>query len=265
VKRKRPAHAAAQSPEDKLPIAEHLKGLRRTIIGCLIASAVCMGVCYGYFRAPLMGLIVNPLEGIGAHIVYTAVTESFTVEMKACLIAGIIAASPVISFLVWRFVSPAFFPGEKRRAALYTTAAAVLFCGGVAFCYIVLLPFTLQFFAGAAAIDIDAMLTISNYLDFFSKMIFAFGLIFETPLVTYFLVRVHVVTAKTLRKARKYVLLGVFVLAAIITPPDVVSQLYVGIPMYLMYEAGMLIAWISEKREAKKLKQGRVEALPVHG
>jgi sec-independent protein translocase protein TatC len=148
---------------------------------------------------------------------------------------------------------------------LYAAAAAALFCSGAAFCYIVLLPFTLRFFAGTAAIDIGAMLTISNYLDFFCKMVLAFGLIFETPLVTCFLVRVHLVTTKALRKARKWVLLGVFALAAIITPPDVVSQLYVGIPMYLMYEAGMLAAWISEARDAKKLKRGQAASLPVHG
>ena len=236
------------------PITAHLKELRRTIIWSLLAIIAGSVVCYGFFRVPLMEIVTGPLSSLSRRIpiVYISVAESFTTEMKVGIIAGIIISSPVVIFFIWRFVGPALFPKEKKALMLYIPIAIALFCCGVCFCYFIIFPFTLQFFLSAASVDMEAMLTISDYVDFLCKILVPFGLVFETPLVVNFLVRFHIVSVVKLKRARKYVLLGCAILGAIITPPDVISQLSVLGPMYLMYEIGMLVGQIAEKRSTAK-------------
>jgi sec-independent protein translocase protein TatC len=236
--------------ERKLSVGAHLKELRRTIIGCLIVIAAGSAVCYGFFRAQLMEIFTKPLDGLDVPIIYTSVTESFTTEMKVGVMAGIIAASPVMIFLIWRFVGPALFPKEKRRLMLCMPLAILLFAGGVCFCYFIIFPLALQFFLSVASADLEAMLTIGDYVNFLCTILVPFGLVFETPLIVYFLVSFRIVPLGRLKKIRKYILLACVILGAVITPPDVVSQLSVAGPMYLMYEIGMLIGRLAEKRKA---------------
>jgi sec-independent protein translocase protein TatC len=233
-----------------ISVGAHLKELRHTVIACLLAIVIGSAVCYAFFRTWLMELFTHPLDGLNVPIIYTSVTESFTTEMKVGIIAGIIATSPVIALLIWRFVGPALFPKEKRSLMLGVPIAVLLFGGGVCFCYFIVFPFALRFFLSTASVDLEAMLTIGDYVNFLCKILVPFGLIFETPLIVYFLVGFKIVSLKRLKKVRKYVLLLCFILGAIITPPDVVSQLSVAGPMYLMYEAGMLIGRLAEKRKA---------------
>ncbi|MDR1246088.1 MAG: twin-arginine translocase subunit TatC [Clostridiales Family XIII bacterium] len=237
--------------EKEISVGAHLKELRYTIIGCLTVVVSGSAVCYGFFRAQLMELFTNPLDGLNVPIIYTSVTESFTTEMKVGIIAGIIATSPIIVFLIWRFVGPALFPKEKRQLMLCIPIAVLLFGGGVCFCYFIIFPFALRFFLSTASVDLEAMLTIGDYVNFLCKILVPFGLIFETPLIVYFLVGFRIIPLERLKKARKYILLVCFIIGAIITPPDVVSQLSVAGPMYLMYEIGMLVGVIAEKYKAR--------------
>lgn len=229
------------------PVMAHLKELRRTVIGSLIAITAGAAVCYGFFREFLMELFTMPLEYLDIAIIYTNVSESFTTEMKVGILAGIITASPIVFLLIWHFIGPGLFPKEKKRILIYVPIAVILFGAGVCFCYFIVFPFVLQFFLSAASVDMEAMLTISNYVDFLCKMMIPFGLAFETPLVVYFLASFHIVSINALKKVRKYVLLACFIVGAIITPPDVVSQLFVSAPIYLMYEIGIILGRITEK------------------
>jgi len=194
-----------------------------------------------------MGIFIRPLDSY-IPLIYTSISESFTTEMKVAIIAGIIAAFPIIVFLIWHFVGPALFPKEKRKILIYVPIAIILFCAGVCFCYFVILPFTLKFFLGVASIEVEAMLSISSYINFLCKILIPFGLVFETPLIVFFLTNFRIVSTKTLGKTRKFVLLACFLLGAIITPPDVISQVCVAAPMYLMYEIGVMLGRLTEKR-----------------
>jgi sec-independent protein translocase protein TatC len=249
-KKKKAKESAISETE---PLMGHLKKLRHTLIGCLIAIIVCAAVCYIAFRKRLMEIVLWPLFGLDVPVIFTSVPESFTTEMKIVLIVGMIISSPVIFFLIWRFIAPAFFTNEKKKIAIYTISAAGLFCCGVCFSYFIMLPYFIQFFLGTTLEDMKAMLTISNYVDFFNKNLIAFGFVFEMPLVVYFLLSLRIVPRAILSKARKYIFLVCFLLSAIITPPDVLSQILIAAPMYLMYEIGLFLSKITMIHKTKSL------------
>jgi len=232
---------------EKMSLGAHLKELRRMIITCLFVIIAGSVICYIFFRTELMETFLKPINRLSVPMIYTTVSESFATEMKVVIIAGIIVTSPIVFLCIWHFTSPALFTEEKRKLAFYIPIATLLFCVGVCFCYFVIFPFTLQFFLNAASLDLVAMLTVGDYIDFLCKMLIPFGFVFETPLIVYFLLRYQFVSVKRLRKARKYILLACFIIGAIITPPDIVSQLSVAAPIYLMYEIGMLIGKFAEK------------------
>ena len=249
--------------EKRKPLIQHIKELRQATIGSIIAIIVSAVVCYGFFRKPLMEFFIRPLMYGEAPIIYTHVSESFTTEMKVALIAGALMASPIVFLFLWRFVSPALFPKERKRTIVYTVVAVALFTSGICFCYWIIVPFTLYFFLTQESVEMEAMLTISGYIEFICKLFIPFGLVFETPLAIYLLAKASVVPIKRIKKIRKIVLLICFLLAAIITPPDVVSQLLVAVPMYLMYELGMLLGKLSEIRRNRREKRMCAQGMHV--
>lgn len=208
---------------------------------------------------------MKPLAGIDPEIIYTSVSESFTTEMLVALLAGAVLTTPVTFGFIWHFISPAFFRKERVRVAAYTLTAVILFGAGVCFGYFVMMPFSLDFLLNVSSIEASAMLSVRGYVGFLCKMLASFGLVFEIPLVIMFIVRFDIMSVKTLGKIRKYVLLASFCIAAVITPPDVVSQIYVAVPMYLMYELGMLAGRIQiyinsmSVRRKKKRRQRKDE------
>lgn len=241
------------------PLVTHIEALRHMILSCIITVIVGAAVCYEFFKSEFMEIALKPLNGIDSEIIYTSVSESFTTEMLVALLAGIVLTTPVTFGLIWHFISPAFFRRERIHIAAYTLAAVVLFSAGVCFGYFVMMPFSLDFLLNVSSIEASAMLSVRGYIGFFCKILVSFGIVFEIPLIILFLVKFGIVSIKTLGKIRKYVLLASFCIAAVITPPDVVSQIYVAVPMYLMYELGMLSGrlQISIKRMSMKRKQRR--------
>lgn len=241
------------------PLAIHIEALRHMILGCLITVIAGAAVCYELFKSDLMEIALKPLDGIDSEIIYTSVSESFTTEMLVALLAGIVVTTPVTFGFIWHFISPAFFRKERILIAVYTVVAVILFSAGVCFGYCVMMPFSLDFLLNVSSIEASAMLSVRGYIGFFCKILVSFGIVFEIPLVILFIVKFNIVSIKTLGKIRKYVLLASCCIAAVITPPDVVSQIYVAVPMYLMYELGMLSGklQICINRMSVKRKQRR--------
>ena len=241
------------------PVMVHLEALRKMIIGCLLAIIAGAVVCYEFFESDFMEIAMKPLAGMDPEIIYTSVSESFTTEMLVALLAGTVLTTPITFGLIWHFISPAFFRKERVRVAAYTLTAVILFSAGVCFGYFVMMPFSLDFLLNVSSIEASAMLSVRGYVGFLCKMLASFGLVFEIPLVILFIVRFDIMSVKTLGKIRKYVLLASFCIAAVITPPDVVSQIYVAVPMYLMYELGILAGRIQIhiNRMSVKRKQKR--------
>ena len=229
------------SYDEMLPLSEHLRSLRKTILICLLVIISGMIICYAFFRKTFMEIALLPIIGKNVSIVYTSVAESFTTEMQVSLIAGIIVTSPIAAFFIWRFAAPAFFDYERKRIVLLFVVSMALFAAGVLFGYFVMLPYIINFLLSASSINSTAMITIGSYVSFVGKMMIPFGVVFETPVIISLMLSKEIVSVEQCAKARKYVFLACFICGAILTPPDIVSQLSVALPMYVMYESGLMV------------------------
>lgn len=225
--------------DSKLTILEHLDELRRRLIYCVIALVVALIPCMVLANWIFQVLLVPAPSDF--RPVYTEMTEMLFTYFKVALLGGASLAMPVFIYQAIRFVAPGLMPGEKRYLLLLMPAAIVFFAMGLAFSYFILLPFAVKYlltFSGIA----DPMIKIGNYISFVTSLLFWVGAAFETPLVMYFLAKVGVVNHKKLAQFRKYAVLLAFVVAAVITPtPDPMTQSLVAIPLYLLFEVGVLL------------------------
>lgn len=231
-------------PDKPMGLMDHLGELRVRIVRCCIAIVLGFFVCWAVVD-PIFDALVNPLLAVlpkGSHAIYTTLPEGFFTRMYIALVAGIFASSPVIFYQIWSFISPGLYEEEKKYIIPIAVMSALFFASGGAFCYFVVFPYAFSFFVSFATEEIVAMPKVSDYLSFVLKLILAFGIIFEMPLFAFFLARMGVITAAMMRKARRYAVLGIFVLAAILTPPDVVSQLLMACPMLVLYEISIWVA-----------------------
>ena len=171
--------------------------------------------------------------------------------MKVSFLAGVILGSPVIIYQFWVFVAPGLYQKERRYLVPIVLLSVVFFVGGALFCFFVVFPFGIKFFLSFATDVIQPLLSMKEYLSFASKMLLAFGLIFELPLVLIFLAKLGIVSVDFLRKNRKYAILLIFIVAAILTPPDVVSQILMGIPLMILYEISIIGAMVFGKKKEK--------------
>ncbi len=247
--------AEAAVPPDavgrEMTFTEHLEELRVRLTRCLIAVAVGFAACYG-FAGKLFELLRRPLvdllEPTGGSLIYTGLPEYFFTEMKLAAVAGLFVVSPYVFYQLWMFIAPGLYEGERKWIVPIALCSAICFVAGALFGYFVVFPFGFQFFLGYATEFIKPMLSVSEYFSFATGMLFAFGLIFELPLFMLFLSALGVITHKTMRKYRKYAILANFVVGAILTPPDVVSQLLMAGPLCLLYEIGIILAMIFGKK-----------------
>ena len=236
-----------------MPLTAHLEELRKRLIISLIAYFIAVMICYP-FSGRLFDILKSPLSSSllqheGSTFALHSITEGFIVEIKVALIAGLFLASPVIFTQIWKFVSPGLYEHEKRLAIPIVVSATLLFFTGAFFGYFVIFPAVFNFLMSYITIDTAAVLSINDYLNLSARLLGGFGLIFQLPLVIFVLARLGIVNHHQLRKARRYVLVACFVLAAVITPPDVISQIGIGIPLVVLYESGILIAWaVGRKR-----------------
>lgn len=239
----------SQSPREPEQLAEgtlisHLLELRTRLMRIAV-SVVIVFVPLVFFANDLFTLVAKPLiEKLpeGTSLIATSVVAPFMTPLKLALVTAIFIAIPYILHQVWGFVSPGLYQREKRFAMPLLVSSILLFYAGVAFAYFVLFPIVFAFFASTTPEGVKMMTDISSYLDFTLLLFFAFGLAFEMPVATVLLVATGLVKVETLQKNRGYVLLGIFIVAAFLTPPDAISQTFMAVPMYFLYEVGILFS-----------------------
>ena len=244
-----------------MSLMDHLGELRVRLVRCCIAVGLGFLACWAVVD-PIFNALVDPLLAVlpkGSHAIYTTLPEGFFTRMYIAFVAGVFVASPVIFYQVWSFIAPGLYEEEKRYIIPVAVLSALFFMAGGAFCYFVVFPYAFSFFVSFATESIVAMPKVSDYLGFVLKLILAFGLIFEMPLFAFFLARMGLITATMMRKARRYAILAIFVVAAILTPPDVVSQLLMACPMLVLYELSILVAATFGRKKTKPESEENAE------
>jgi sec-independent protein translocase protein TatC len=246
-----PAEGGENTPaakeEDRTPkmtLFGHLNELRVRLIRSCIALGIAFLACWAV-ADPLFDALVAPLLAVlppKSTAIYTTLPEGFFTRMFIAFVASIFLASPVIFYQLWAFIAPGLYEEEKRAVLPIAFVSALFFVLGGFFCYFLVFPYAFEFFVSYSTDAVVVMPKVSEYLDFVIKLIFAFGLIFEMPLFAFFLARLGIVSAEMLRRFRRYAVLAIFIIAAILTPPDVFSQLLMAFPMLLLYEVSILVA-----------------------
>jgi sec-independent protein translocase protein TatC len=225
-------------------LISHLLELRDRLLRSLLAVFIAF-LPLAFFSNDLFTLIARPLiEKLpeGTSLIATSVVAPFMAPLKLALIAALFVAMPYVLYHVWAFVAPGLYRHEKRFALPLFLSSVVLFYVGVAFAYFVVFPLMFAFLTTTTPEGVRMMTDMSSYLDFTLLLFFAFGVAFEVPVATVLLAATGLVKVEALRKHRGYVLLGIFVVAAFLTPPDAISQSFMAVPMYLLYEVGILLA-----------------------
>ena len=225
-------------------LLSHLLELRDRLMRALLAMLVIAMPCL-YFANDIFTWLSAPLRSQlpeGTTLIATSVMAPFMTPFKLALLAAIFFAMPVILYQIWAFVAPGLYKHERRFALPLFISSVILFYAGAAFAYFVVFPLAFKFFVGTTPEGVRMMTDMTQYMDFTVLMFFAFGLAFEIPVATVLLVRTGLVKREALTRNRGYVILGIFIIAAFLTPPDPISQTLMAIPMYALYEAGVLMS-----------------------
>lgn len=226
---------------------DHLEELRFRLIKALLFMAG--GFCVAYFFVPyIQDFLIEsffPMER--TPLAFLAPTEGFVVRLKLALVGGLLIASPGVFYQFWRFVAPGLYPRERRFIIPVVITSTVSFLVGAAFSFFVL-PYATRFFLSFGGDKIENTWSFGSYVDFAVRIMLAFGLVFELPLVIYFLVRLGIVTPEFLRKQRRYAIVIFLVLAAVITPPDIFTMIVLAVPLIILYELSILIAMLAHRK-----------------
>ena len=245
--------------DTEAPLLDHLIELRTRLLRCVIALAITFGICL-YFADEIFGFLVRPLtaafpEGQG-RLVYTKLYEAFFVELKVALFAAFFVSFPVIANQLWQFIAPGLYAKEKKAFLPFLVATPVLFTSGAALAYYVVMPTAFKWFLGfegeRGGLKLEALPGTGDYLSLVMQFILAFGISFLLPVLLLLLNRADIVSRKQLIGMRRYVIVAIVAVAAVITPPDVVSQLMLAIPMLILFEGSLLFMWFGERRAAKE-------------
>ncbi|MBI9089464.1 MAG: twin-arginine translocase subunit TatC [Desulfobacterium sp.] len=238
--------------EERTPLTEHLTELRDRLVRAFIAVGVGFVIAY-CFKERLFEFLTAPLVtalGAGNKMIFTGLPEAFFTYLKVSLLTGLVLATPVLFYEFWMFVSPGLYRSEKKFMIPVVMLSVVFFMLGSSFGYFVVFPYGFQFFLGFSTDTIQAMPSMKEYLGFSSKMLLAFGFVFELPLVITFMARMGLVSVAFLKKNRKYAVLIFFTGSALITPPDVVTQIMMAIPLMILYEISIVGARVFQKKRA---------------
>lgn len=250
----------SQSPREPESLAEgtlisHLLELRSRLLRAVVAVAIAF-IPLAFFSDTLFSIVAHPLiEKLpeGTSIIATSVVAPFMTPLKLALVAALFVAMPYVLYQIWAFVAPGLYRHEKRFALPLFVSSVILFYVGVAFAYFVVFPLMFAFLTATTPEGVRMMTDMSSYLDFTLLLFFAFGVAFEMPVATVLLAATGLVKVESLKKNRGYVLLGIFVVAAFLTPPDAISQSFMAVPMYVLYELGILLAqYMIRQRPAAK-------------
>lgn len=245
--------------DTQAPLLEHLLELRSRLLRCIVALGIAFCVCM-YFADDIFGFLVRPLTAAfpagEGKLVYTKLYEAFFVELKVALFAAFFISFPIIANQLWAFVAPGLYAKEKKAFLPFIIATPVLFLSGAALAYYIVMPTAFRWFLGfegtRGGLKLEALPGTGDYLSLVMQFILAFGISFLLPVLLMLLNRAGIVTRAQLVTARRYVIVAIVAIAAVITPPDVVSQLMLAIPMLLLFEGSLVLMWFGEKREAKQ-------------
>ena len=225
-------------------ISSHLLELRSRLIRVII----CLGVLFVAgipFASEIYGFVASPLLSIlpeGSSMIATQVTSPFMAPIKLVLFAALLITMPYLFYEVWMFMSPGLYKNEKIFVMPLMITTIILFTAGIAFAYFIVCPIIFKFFITSAPNSIQVMTDISQYLNFIIKLVFAFGIAFEIPVATFLLIKSGIVKKDSLIKSRPYLIILFFVIGMLLTPPDIFSQLFLALPMWLLFELGLLVS-----------------------
>jgi sec-independent protein translocase protein TatC len=275
----RPPENGAVSKKDgaegePMSLLGHLGELRRRLTRVVIIIVLGFIACYGISEA-LYDFLSEPLIAAmpsGSTLIYTSPAGAFFVYLKVSLLASLFLTSPFSFYQIWAFIGPGLYKEEKQVLVPLSLLSAFFFLIGAAFCYTMVFPLAFRFFMGMATETIVPMISVEEYLSFALKLLIAFGVVFEMPLFAFFLGRLGILTPDFMRRQRKYAVLLIFIVAAILTPPDVFSQVLMAMPMFLLYEVSIYVAGWSRglakeerKREAEKAAEPQEKAAEPQG
>jgi len=247
--------------DEKLPFLGHLEELRKRLVACAIAVGIGFAASYA-FSEELFQLLIMPLKAVmpeGDRLIFTNLPEMFFTYLKVSFLSGALLMAPFIFYQLWMFIAPGLYQREKKYVIPFVVASSILFVGGSLFGYFIVFPFGFKFFIGFSNEYVKALPSVKEYFSFSIKLLFAFGIVFELPVVIFFLTKMGMVTPEVLRRKRKYAILLTFVVGAILTPPDVITQCMMAGPMILLYEVGILVSVMARKKKEEKLKEEQVE------
>jgi len=253
-------------PDKETSFISHLTELRQRLINSLVFLGTLFVICY-IFSEHIYGFLVEPYanavkdDGLERRLIFTALQETFLTYLKVSFFAAFFATSPFILIQVWKFIAPGLYKHEKKAIMPYLVLTPVLFLLGGMLVYYLIMPLAIKFFLSFESIGLNTNLPIqleakvNEYLSLVMKLIFAFGLSFQLPIVLSLLARIGLIDAKFLRERRKYVVVIIFAAAAILTPPDPITQIGLGIPLLLLYELSILSVGIIESKNLKRERE----------
>jgi len=247
--------------EDKIPFTAHLEELRKRLIVCFVAVGIGFVAAYG-FKEKLFQVLTAPLIRVmksGDTLIFTNLPEAFFAYLKVSFLAGLMLAAPVILYQFWMFVAPGLYKRERRVLLPIVFLSTLFFLGGALFGYFFVFPWGFKFFLAFATEHIRPLPSMREYLSFSAMMLLAFGIVFEMPLVLMAMARLGIVSVDFLKKNRKYAILLFFIVGAILTPPDVVTQIMMAVPLMVLYEFSIICALILTRKPAESDADGAPE------
>ena len=247
--------------DTKMPLLEHLIELRTRLLWVVAVLVVAFMACF-YAAKPIFAVLVQPLLDVGeGKLIFTDIFEAFFVEVKVALFAALMLTFPVLAIQLWRFVAPGLYAKEKRAFLPFLVLTPFFFVGGASFAYFVAMPIALDFLLGfegeVGGVQTEALPAIGNYLSFATKFMFGFGVAFLLPILLMILERAGLVTREQLAGGRRYFIVAAFAIAAVLTPPDAISQVILAVPLVLLYEGALLAIRLTHWRARRE--QARVD------
>ena len=220
-------------------ISEHLKDLRQVLVSVAVVFFLVFVVIFALFSNTLLSFVIQPIMARGIEVVFVSLAETLTTQLKLSLIAAFVVSLPFIVLRLWSFIRPGLYPHERKAIAPLVLIMIVLFAVGVVFSYMVVFSLVVEFLVYAADDIVTPMISVGQYVGFLFSFVVPFGLAFEMPVVMVVLAKLGFVTWKSLAKARRYVIFGITVLSAFLTPPDILSLILLAVPMIVLYEVGI--------------------------